>query len=536
MRNRITTISDKTFVILLMLVAFAYHAVVGLQGFDMYDEGFSLTGYQQIFSAPESIEYLFLYYLNNVAGGLWNLALGWGGIYSFRILTGLTLTLTAYVCWLLLRPLVNRWCIAIGVMMSFLCCYYGIMVFYHNYLTALLSTFAAYCLVRALTRDSMQWMLLSGFTLGCNIFVRLPNVTLLAFVLLLIPYYIYRKDGTKTLKMLGAAAAGVTLGVAAVVLLMLLLGHLSIFINAVNGGFSAASDASSTHNLSAMFATYLKIYRIIFTIGFFGNVYSVYLFGTIICLWVILSRRYTEAYVYTACTILFILHCLPLGSDWGVQNMGENCVFLATPFCVGIVSIEIQRMSVSARVRHVLNAVALFFALLFMARGVKNIMLQCYFDEGSRTEKTYRPAAALATTYTTQRNCEVLNSILDTLAHYVKPGDELLCFQNMPTLHYLTQTRPYLGNPWLWCYDTSNMERHFQEAERRGGPLPVMVREKAMIPYWTKYYPDWDNTHVESDTYLHKNKKITLIQQFIRKHHYRVVWENDICQILIPTS
>ena len=517
----------------LLLAAFSmiYHAVVGVQGFDMYDEGWSLTGFQQIFEAPDSVEYLFLYYLTNIVGGLWNEVFGWGGIYAFRLLAGIVLTLTAVVVWQTLKPYFNRWLIFLGIAASYLCSYYGMMVFYHNYLTALLAVCAAYALLKALTKDSWRWMMVSGFIIGCNVFVRLPNITLTALILLLIPYYCHHRDLRKTLGLLGTGVGGFVIGGLAVILLMLLLGHLDIFMTAIDNGVSATSDTQSTHNLSSMVSTYLSVYATVFTLGFFNNTYTIYLTGTLISLWVIFSRRYEAAYVYLACVVLLLMHLLPLGSDYGIENMGENCVHLAAPFVTGWVGMQISRLS-SKRLKMMLGVTALLCAAVFMLRGGKNIMQQCYFDEGSRLEKTYRPEVPLATTFTTARNSQELNIIYQKLTHYVKPGDELLCFQNMPMLHFLTQTRPYLKNPWVWSYDPSNMELHFREAAESGRPLPVIVREKSMIPYWTEPYPDWDNPHAE-DSYLHKNKKILLIQQFIEQHHYQVAWEDGLCQILI---
>ena len=526
------TLSDRAFATLLITFTMLYHAIVGAQGFDMFDEGWSLTGFQQIFNDPESVEYLFLYYLTNLVGGMWNSLFGWGGIYAFRLLTGLVLTLTALVVWRLLCPYLNRWLIFLGLFLSYLCSYYGIMVFYHNYLTALLSVCAAFALFRALSKNNPAWMLLSGLLIGWNTFVRLPNVTLVGMIVLLIPHYMFQRDVRTSLKLGATAIIGFAAGVLSVLLLMLLLGHLSIFLSAVEGGFSAASDSASTHNLSSMATTYLSVYLTVFTAGYTYNTYIIYFLGTLTSLWVVFSRRHQPAYVYLACLSLLILHLLPLGSDFGIENMGENCVYLATPFTIGMLGRWISHMGDHPKLRFALGTASMLLVLAFALRGGKHILKTCYFDEGLRTDKTYLPAASLATTFTTAQNSQELDTILQELSHYVKPGDELLCFQNMPMLHFLTQTRPYLGNPWVWSYDPSNMKRHFDLAEAKGHKQPIMVREKTMIPHWLQPYPDWNNAHAK-ESYLHKNQKIVLIQQFIKKNDYHVVWEDSVCQILV---
>lgn len=512
-----------------------YHLVVGLQGFDMADEGWSMTGFQQIFNDPQSVEYLFLYYLTNIVGGVWNVLFGWGGIYAFRVLTAIFMTLTVCVVWRMLRPHFSFWSIMAGIWASFFCSYYGIMVFYHNYLTAFLAVCSAAALYKALVSDDLRWMAASGFIIGCNVFVRLPNLSLTSLILLLLPYYLYHRNARRTGLHCCSAMGGFLLGAGSMVLLMLALGHLGIFTNAVGSGFSATSDCESNHQFSQMVRRYLSVYKTIFTIGFFNNLYSVYLFGTLGWLWIMLFRRSRREYVYLSTTAVIILHCLPLGSDYGVTNIGENCVYLATPLLTAIIWKEIDAAAVSNRSRSLLRTSTIVLLCLFFARGGKQIMGQCYFDEGSRVEKTHLIDHPLATTFTTLRNCHLLNPLLRELSRHISKDDYLLCFQNNPTIHFLTQTRPYLYNPWVWAYDPSNMEQHFKRAEREHNVLPVIVRDKSLPPYWYEYDPDWDNEHAEN-TYFHKNKKIHLIRAFIRRHHYQLVWENEVFQVLISTA
>ena len=127
----------------------------------------------------------------------------------------------------------------------------------------------------------------------------------------------------------------------------------------------------------------------------------------------------------------------------------------------------------------------------------------------------------------------MLDPLLRELTKYVKEDDYLLCFQNIPTVNFLTKTRPYLYNPWVWTYDPTNMEKKFDLAMKEHDRLPVIVRDKSMLPRWYEPYNDWNNDNAE-ETYLHKNAKIKLINRFINQHGYKVTWENDVFQILTP--
>ena len=57
-----------------------------VQGLEMTDEGFWGCFYQQIFVAPESVQYNFLYWLTGVVGGAWHLLWPSGGLFGFRLL------------------------------------------------------------------------------------------------------------------------------------------------------------------------------------------------------------------------------------------------------------------------------------------------------------------------------------------------------------------------------------------------------------------------------------------------------------------
>ena len=526
------THQERFFTYLIILSSLIYHAIIGLQGFDMADEGWSLTGHQQIFNDPESVEYLFLYYLTHLIGGVWNYLFGWGGIYSFRLLTSIVLTLTSLIIWRLLRPYFNSWSIVVGIWASFFCSYYGIMIFYHNYLSAFLSVCAATTLFKAVKNYDWRWMIISGIILGCNVFARLPNISLITLVFLLIPFYIYNRNINKAIFLLLSGSGGFLIGLVFIILRMLLLGHVHIYMNAINSGLSASSSADSTHNLGTMAITYLNVYKSIFTTGYHNNTHTIYLLCSLGWLWVVCSQRYNREYVYIATIAIIILHTLPIGSDFGINNMGENSLYLAVPILTGFVWKEINTIS-DIRLHRCGSVIAIILIAFFYIRGAKQILYQCYFDDGPRWKKTYMIDATLATTFTTERKRLLLNSLLHELSKYTKKDDYVLCFQNSPSLHFLTCTRPYLYNPWVWTYDSKNMEYQFQRAEQEHSQLPVIVRDKSIMPQWYKYDPNWNNVFAE-ETYLHKNKKIKLFNDFVIRHHYNLIWENEVFQILLP--
>ena len=72
--------------LVIMLLLAAYTLLRAAQGLNLSDDGFVLTAYAEVFAAPGSVAYMFLYYWTVVAGGAWNAVAGGLGIYGFRLL------------------------------------------------------------------------------------------------------------------------------------------------------------------------------------------------------------------------------------------------------------------------------------------------------------------------------------------------------------------------------------------------------------------------------------------------------------------
>ena len=559
----------------------AFEAIVGLQGFCMADEGWSLTGYQQIFHEPSSVQYMFLFYNKLVIGGIWEWLFGGMGIYGFRLLNLLFMLVTWVIIYRMLRSFIHPYTIVIGALLVTLAHNYGVMVFDHSSVTVLLSVAAAYILFQALRKSSALHIYLAGILLAVNIFSRIPNLSQLTLFLLLIPYYIYTRDIRKTFQLLGMALLGVVSGLAIEVGLMYSLGHLHLFIENLSTGMSAATSADSSHSLSTMLPTYFNSYlqilkdllkiaalpalamwignqvqrtgihkmlinlfslaQVAILIYFFDNMLFLYALLSMILIPALYFLRKQPEQIYLVLIALLMLYLLPYGSDFGIINMGENAIWLATPLSVGLAHKAITYETHKSHKTHkpyrtsICVSACMAFVFVFIGSNGWFMLHNAYFDEGARWEKCYRVHHPLATTFTNQAYAQSTDAILTELQKYVHPDDYLLCFQSRPMLHYLTHTRPYMYNPWPWSFDTSSMELHLKHAEARGGAFPVIVREKCQLINFVLPDPNWNRTDADDD-FFHKNAKVKLIQDFINRHHYQIVWESDEYQILTANS
>lgn len=557
----------------MLAVLFVMETILGLQGFCMADEGWSLTGYQQIYNDPESVKYIFLFYNSLWIGGIWECIFGWMGIFGFRILNILFMLASWAIVYRLLRDYINRYTIFLGSLFVALAHNYGVMVFDHSSVTVLLSVLSAYCLFRALQHSSCLYMFGAGACIAINIFSRIPNISMLSLLLLLIPYYIYTRKAGSTLKLLGAAFLGLAAGTAAELTLMALLGHLPIFIDNLTTGMSAATATDSSHNIPDMMQgyliSYLQIIKDILKIGLlpailyfivkqgklksrgmsiaagiilsfaqiailvlsFDNMLFLYAFISIILFPALYYKRKNREQIYLILIVAVILYVLPYGSDFGINNMGENAIWIAVPLSIGIAADTLRKIDFKCRYVGAISFIS--FIMVFIAKDTWHIMNNAYFDEGPRYEKHFKIHNPLATTFTKEPYAKATDNILAALKQYVHEDDYLFCFQSRPMLHYLTHTRPYMYNPWPWSFDTAALQLHLSRAEKRNNKLPVLVREKTQLIDFTAPDPDWDNTRA-SDNFGHKNTKVQIIHDFIRRHNYKTVWEDENFQILLP--
>ena len=565
--------SQRTFIISTTLFIAVVESLLALQGFCMADEGWSLSGYQQVFGdEPDSVRYIFLFYNALCIGGLWEQLFGSWGIYGFRLLSVLFICASWLVVYATLRKHINRWALFTGIMLVLTCHDYGVMVFDHSSITVFLSLTSAFFIIRAVTRRRVMPAFLAGLVIGINIFSRIPNISQVALLIMFcIPFGRHKAFSKSAIKMLAGSIIGMLCGILIMVLFMTAVGHLHIFADNLTAGFSATSSADSSHNLSALISTYCNQYlqvakdmvRVVLPplmLVSFDNLMFLYAFSTLLLLTPFITRIFNfqssifnlQSSIFNpqssilnlqfsifnplrpiALTALIMLYTLPLGSDFGINNMGENAVWLAAPAAVGI-GMKLSHVGPRLLRLYLRFAVIAFCAIFVVMNGI-HISRNAYFDPGPRTAKTHRISHPLATTYTTAAFASSTDAVLHELQHHVSPGDRLFCFQSRPMLHYLTRTKPYMHNPWPWSYDTAMMRLNLHEAELRTEahhePSPVLVREKTQMIDITQPDPDWDSADAD-DNFVHKNAKVQLIHDFIRRHNYHIVWENEQYQIL----
>ena len=131
--------------------------------------------------------------------------------------------------------------------------------------------------------------------------------------------------------------------------------------------------------------------------------------------------------------------------------------------------------------------------------------------------------------YTTPERAEVVRGLLSELEQRVQPGDILLTYESIPMLNFITQTKPYLYNPWPILYLPLEFTRNLEKARReRLLPIAVLAKVEMRSSSWPK-----SGAVNQAET-----AKITrsLLHTFLAENSYKKVWENETFEILVSSQ
>lgn len=574
---------SKQEAIFLVILVVILQMILGFQGFDVCDDGFVLTSFQQIFNNPESVEYNFVYYLSTIVGGIWHEMYPNGGILWFRFFTVLVNTLKFVIAFLILKEIIPKRIALAGCFMLLFVNNFGFLTFYHNYLTEVLALSSIYFFLKYFKTDLYKYLFIASFLTGINVFTRLPNITL--FVLALsIPYFCYLKKQRflSSIKPILFYVLGSITGLLTICLLMFSLGHLEIFTKALLSLFDLGETKGSTHDVGALISFYgyeyqqLLFYGTILIISIVGlsmtnryigakklprytmyllaflcytklflhyHLYFIYAIGMVGTLAILSSKSANTVLKSMASIGLLMAIFLPVGSAAGIYSSGFMCLWLSFPlffywlYSEAPLVIDWFKFPENNDRQKLFKTVCILMILAFVSAKFYNISKESYFDYGSRFQKTFTIESDLAKgIYTKENRANIINDILNELKHQVKKGDYLFVYDKLPMLHFLTETKPYLYNPWVWIYDHNSFKKQLLRAENEIKTYPVVVVQKfdshngfsPPIPNYLKSTTNHKGIPLLQNELL-KHKQT---QQFLTRNAYKIVWSNDFFDIL----
>lgn len=521
---------------LTLIILFGFQWFNILFGLDLYDTGFHLVAYENIFNAPHSVSYNFMYYLTNIVGGCLMKWFPGLGIIGFRIVGALLVMFTISIIFASLKreiPVIHLVLGSVLVVVGYVRLPYA---FNNGILSCCLYAMAIILLYKGLVKENWRLLLLSGIIVGLNIFTRIPNVLAVGLVVIVFLHKkYYNKKDVFDWKNSCSFLIGVCLGVIMTLLLMHHLGHEEIFIRSLKVVFTMAGG-EGTHSLLWMmkihFAFYLSaviplliLYALFHIEDRIKNQASVYftIVFYVIAMPSLFLYIYETSYVYTVlwgmCAVgcflcamrhkdqlgllsifaLFMLFVEIYGSDYGV-NHGGLPALLAAPVASS----------------QLLNKRRLIFVLTFVLAVCWQIIRKGNFqDVGPLSQKTEQVNCIEANhILTTAQKANAINSTLEGIRPYVHFGDTLMCFPLAPMMNYLTHTRPTGGMSWIGENGTFSNPIE-------GLPKVLFNKTNFSGESWTEVY-SLDSRYAFD------------IKGFITMHQYRKVYENDCFILYVP--
>ncbi len=540
-----------TSVALAIFMLALWQLAVALFGVDLCDSGYYLTFFDNIFSAPQAVEYNFMYYLSGVAGGALQALLPEQGRWLFMRMAGVMCNvgaMAALAC--ALRRVVPATAVILGMLMVVASLVQFPYTFNNDLMSALLWVASLALAFKGLTGGRWWHLLLAGVIVGLNIFTRIPNVLAIGLAAMpFVAHYYNMRTWGDSWRQCGAMLAGMVAGAFAVIALMTALGHWDVFVMNMSDliGVATGRSGAASHNAGGLIREML---------GFYGQCLLVGLKALVLWLAYWLIRRYVpnaiiRSALYLAITALLvyfmshqshIMHPLwvmcvvglawvigkggfcavaawlglymllvfPLGSD-GATNNGAIIAWMAAP----LAALLWQR-------RH--NVV---FLLAFIAVGLfQTLTVGAYFDGGPLWHKTAAISDNRASgILTTPQRAQIINETLSGLKPFLHEGDTLLCYGSIPMMNHLTRTVPAIGCSWPELLSAQALNARFGAA---GHNRPAVLRQKFnnLGPYWSDPTDDYLTSYTMTDDKFLQQDKMDILNRWMAQGQYRIVWQN----------
>lgn len=529
-----------------------WQLVIAVFGVDLCDSGYYLLFFENIFKAPESVEYNFMYYLSGVAGGVLNALLPEGGKWMAMRVAGVLCNAGAMA---ILACALKRVIPATAVILGFLMVVASLVqfpfTFNNDLMSALLWVAAVACMFKGLTGGKRVHLLLAGLLVGVNTFTRIPNV--LAVGLAVMPF-VARIHVKRPLRegwcQCGTFLLGAIAGALAVIGMMMALGHWDIFRQNMTEllGVATGSSGTATHNAGGLVAVMLAFYRQCLLVGlkmavlwlpvwaawrYVGNRWlrwAVWLAVAVAALYFMWHQSHIMHPLWVMCVAglvwvickggsravaawlgLFLLLVFPLGSD-GATNNGGIIAWMAAP----VAALMWQRRT---------NIV---FPMAFIAVGLmQTVALGAYFDGGALWHKTATVNDSRAALIrTTPERARIINETLSGLSQHVNEGDTLLCYGSIPMMNHLTRTVPAMGCSWPELLSADALDVRLKAL---GGACPAILRQKFnnLGHYWSETTDDYLNAYPMQDGKFLLQEKVDILNRWITARNYRIVWQNQ---------
>ncbi len=381
---------DFVFVAVLVLLPFL-HVFVGVE---LTDTAYSLGNYENL--SNMNLTWSVATFWANMVGKFFTM-LPFGNLWiGMKAYTTLIVSITAVISYMTMRTSVPKVIVFVGEVLAICLCWCPTTILY-NYLTYLLFTVATIILIISLEKESKIGMVVAGIILAFNVFVRFPNITETALIVLVwFDCSINKRKVSKGLTNTLVCIGGFLIGVAVNVLLCGMLYGFDSIPNMATSLFSMTKEETAYSPIQMILSIvrsyyryYLKSYILIIAIsvgcffgasilkkhwakiaviicqfvlyvGFllwayrnsvftfkYGEYTSIYfwmivflILVNVFSVWSLLRKRTSHPHKLTALACLVIIWVTPLGSNNGLYPSFNN-LFIVAPFTLFMIWSEL---------------------------------------------------------------------------------------------------------------------------------------------------------------------------------------------------
>jgi len=122
--------------------------------------------------------------------------------------------------------------------------------------------------------------------------------------------------------------------------------------------------------------------------------------------------------------------------------------------------------------------------------------------------------------YSQKKRVEVVDEALMKIDELTQKDDVVLMINEIPMFYYLTQTKPFFGESWLFFYHLEMIKSMYEKAIEKGRYPRLFVYSKTNTSR-----SDWPTDEIADES------ELPVFDYFVGKYvnelHYNLIWENS---------
>lgn len=571
----------------LFATVFLYQLTFTFQGLDVTDFGFHLTNQMNTFEIPMKIKCVTpLTFLTDLIGGIWLSIVNHPSVLWARLGGVILTSLNSMIIYSILSTYFERNRVFIVVLIStlFITMHSESYIHYYTF-PAFLINIDIWLLNKTInipqnTTKHKIYSFMLGLMLIPIILSRIPLLLILTVPMVIAAYYPYTNSTNNMDKLsktiIPFILTGFLFSSIAFLLFYWKFGILETSIASISNTIacSFAGDASQvgeTHTMHLLLKSYLRdckgviigtsffitgiyvlsIFKdkttkyifnflIIFTtfIGIIGliisglpidsfarNIIKVAIgFIIFFCILYLYKNRNPDYRInILLITGLLIMIISPIGSNTGVCKAVHG-MWLILPLT--ILSLYTIHDQIENKRLVSIGSLINIFLLSLLITSIFFQITNVYRDDINRMNlNTEFSDPTLKGVYSTYNRTKIVDETLMQIRKYSNKGDTVLMVGNIPMFYYLTETKPALGNPWVFTDPIEKIKQNQEILENEGDLPKLFIYSK--IDTSNQNWHDAQTAITESSS-----EKLEYLKNiYINKMNYSLMCENEIFAI-----